>query len=505
MSAVEGNDPPRAAWRLYKRFAIAAAIIALSTAGAVATAGLLEVKDYATIIGHSAPIPGIKAPGILDNVNSGGPQTILLLGSDRRYGSGKGYGLSDTMILVRLDPSKGATAVMNIPRDLRVQIPGYGTNKINAAYSFGGPKLSVKTVKSLLATPGHPFPINHVVNINFLGFERAVNRVGCVYVDVDRHYFNDNNPPAGGGGAYSVIDVPAGYQRLCGMDSLSYVRFRHLDNDLVRAARQQDFVRQAKDQIGVSKLFSDRKGLLKIFADYTQTDIRGEIAILRLIKLAVESARNPVQEVHFAPVADSGNDLVATPATLATLASHFLDAHGSKGARGTTKKSAGDVKRARRQRRKSTTAGVPLGLFNDKQPGEDQAINLATGVHFPVYYPKLAVLGSSYVLKDSRAYKIKDRAKHSYSAYRIVVSAPGAGQYYGIQGTTWQAPPLLDNPTETRTIRGRDYELFGDGSRLRLIAWRTKNAVYWVSNTLLQSLTNAQMIGLATSLSRVGA
>ncbi len=60
-------------------------------------------------------------------------------------------------------------------------------------------------------------------------------------------------------------------------------------------------------------------------------------------------------------------------------------------------------------------------------------------------------------------------------------------------------------PTYTRRYDGRELEFFRDGDRTRLIAWRTDNAVYWVSNTLLQSLTNAQMLGIARSLTRVGA
>jgi len=114
-------------------------------------------------------------------------------------------------------------------------IPGHGSSKINAAYALGGPKLSVKTIKALLN-----IRINHVVNVNFGGFRRAVNRLGCVYADIDRKYFNDNHPPAGGGPNYAVIDIEAGYQKLCGQDALDYVRYRHFDTDLVRAARQQE-------------------------------------------------------------------------------------------------------------------------------------------------------------------------------------------------------------------------------------------------------------------------
>ena len=242
MSATPTDDrPPRLAWGMYKRFLLAAVVVVSASAAAVATAALLEIKDDTTIfLGAGAGKLPLKA-GALDGVDAGGPQTILLLGSDQRYVDIKAKNpvRSDTIILLRLDPSKGATAVMSLPRDLKVRIPGHGTDKINAAYAIGGPTLTVKTIRSLLH-----IPINHVVNVNFGGFRRAVDRLGCVYTDVDRRYFNDNRPPFGGGPDYATIDVKAGYQKLCGQDALDFVRYRHFDTDLVRAARQQQFLRR---------------------------------------------------------------------------------------------------------------------------------------------------------------------------------------------------------------------------------------------------------------------
>ena len=73
-----------------------------------------------------------------------------------------------------------------------------------------------------------------------------------------------------------------------------------------------------------------------------------------------------------------------------------------------------------------------------------------------------------------------------------------------MQGTDWMNPPILANPSETRRSGGREFMLFRDGSRLATVAWRTDNAVYWVSNTLLRSLNNRQMLGIARSLTRIG-
>jgi LCP family protein required for cell wall assembly len=493
MSALPEERPPRLGLRLLWRAGLAMLIITLLSAASVATAVLLEVKKDADIFQREQiPIPNIQ--GALDGVSAGGPQTILVLGSDRRYADIKAKNpvRSDTMMLVRLDPSKSATAVMNIPRDLKVTIPGHGEDKINAAYAIGGPSLSVRTVKSLLH-----IPINHVVNVNFHGFKHAVDRLGCVYVDVDRHYFNNNNPPFGGGPDYATINVPAGYQRLCGADALDYVRYRHFDSDLVRAARQQDFLRQAKDQVGVSKIFGDREALLRIFGKYTQTDIRGTTAILRLLKLVAESAGHPVQEIHFPGVAGP-TYVTASRSALDAAVHDFLNAKGSSKPRGQAKPIASAP------HRKRTHAGVPPGLVLNKNLGEDQAIVLQTHLKFPVYYPKLMAARGAYRADDRRAYDIFDRGKHKYRAYRIVVSEGDIGQYYGIQGMNWSSPPILDNPSETRTLNGRKFELFFDGSRLRLVAYRRKNDVYWVSNTLLETLSNKQMLAIAESLTRVG-
>jgi hypothetical protein len=77
------------------------------------------------------------------------------------------------------------------------------------------------------------------------------------------------------------------------------------------------------------------------------------------------------------------------------------------------------------------------------------------------------------------------------------------GEYYGLQGTSWRNPPILESPSETRRIGSREYMLFYNGDRLRVVAWRTKKGAYWVSNTLLQSVSAKEMLGVARWMSRV--
>jgi polyisoprenyl-teichoic acid--peptidoglycan teichoic acid transferase len=492
--------PPRLAFGMYKRFLLGALVLVLASAGTVATAALLEVKDDANLFlrgSRGSNGLGSDVGDALDNVDSGGPQTILLLGSDQRYVDIKARNpvRSDTIILLRLDPSKGATSVLSIPRDLKVSIPGHGTDKINAAYAIGGPALSVKTIRGLLHVP-----ITHVVNINFGGFRRAVDRLGCVYTDVDRRYFNDNSPPFGGGGDYATIDVKAGYQKLCGQDALDFVRYRHFDTDLVRAARQQQFLTDAKAQIGVGKLFSDRKALLKIFGQYTQTDIRSSNAILRLLKLAVESAKNPVKEIKF-PGDITGDYVTATPEHIASVTRQFMDA--TPVAKPRTASDSSSRRKGRKSKRSSSANVLPPGMIKAGTGGEDEAVRLALKLPFAVYYPKAAIAGAQLLTDHSRAYDIYDRGGHKYRAYRMVFKTEDLGQYYGVEGMNWKGPPILDDPSETIRMGGRKFDLFYDGSKLRLVAWRTGSNVYWVSNTLSSSLGNRQMLALARSVGRI--
>lgn len=501
-------DVPRLGWSMVKRFALASVVIVFLTAAGTATALLLELDSGVDAFTRfNQAIPGVD--GVLEEVDAGDPQTIMVLGSDRRWGDTKAKirPRSDTIILVRLDPSKGATAIMSIPRDLKVDYQTKNgstySDKINAAYSMGGPRATVVKVKELM---GGDFPIHHVININFGAFTRAVKRLGCFYVDVDRRYFNDNKPPVQSPTNYATIDLKPGYQKLCGQDSLDFVRFRHLDTDIVRGARQQHYLSAAKDQLGVERLFKDREELLELFGRYTDTDIRSPSAVLRLLKLAYESSRDPLRRVKFD--AELGEEFVTiSDSKLQKVREEFLNAEASRGASGPTKPRTGSSA-ARTGSRKRKRSRVVPGTDAVTRDVEDKAILAATKLPFPVYYPKLVVRGGRFYdgfsSTNPRTYDLIGEDRKRYRAIRTVVEAPGIGEYYGIQGTNWKSPPMLGKPSEVREVDGRKLELYRDGSRLRVVAWKTPKATWWVSNTLLRSLTNQQMIGIARSLTRIG-
>jgi hypothetical protein len=121
----------------------------------------------------------------------------------------------------------------------------------------------------------------------------------------------------------------------------------------------------------------------------------------------------------------------------------------------------------------------------------------------PIYYPTQLEVGSDYAQKP-RVYKINGKGDESpphaeRGAYKWVFSLPTIGDYYGFEGTLWKDPPILDNPTEERTIGDRDYKLFYDGDRLRMVAWQTDRGSFWLSNSFIETVSNADMLKIAQS------
>ena len=175
-----------------------------------------------------------------DRPTGGKGTNFLLIGSDSRKGltdaQKKLYGASnaegartDSIILVHVSDSGNKPLIISLPRDSYVPIPGYKKNKINAAYTFGGPKLLVATVENATG-----LPIKGYLEIGFGGFASVVDSLGGVDICVP---FNMKDPEAG-------IDLKKGCQTLNGPNALGFVRTRHTDprGDLGRADRQRQFL-----------------------------------------------------------------------------------------------------------------------------------------------------------------------------------------------------------------------------------------------------------------------
>ncbi|HEY2327849.1 MAG TPA: LCP family protein [Gaiellaceae bacterium] len=170
--------------------------------------------------------------------------TVLLLGTDNADVSGReGDRHSDSMMLMRSDPSHHRMYYLSIPRDLVVPIPGAATQKINAAFQIGGPALAIKTVQQFTG-----LPINHVVVVNFAAFKDLIDALGGITVNVPEQIVSNrfDCPYA----SQAACDKWPGWrfhkgsQHMNGQRALIYSRIREnsknpADNDITRGGRQQ--------------------------------------------------------------------------------------------------------------------------------------------------------------------------------------------------------------------------------------------------------------------------
>ena len=262
----------------------------------------------------------------LDVVVPNQPVIALVVGYDKRRGAVGDRGRTDTVMLVRLDPRKGMQSIslLSFPRDLSVPLycdpnSSFGTGKINAAFSQCGLTGAVLTVKALTG-----LPINYDVAVNFRGFKDIVNKMGGVWIDVDRRYYN----PSGTG--WAAIDLLPGYQRLRGQQALDYARYRHGDSDLFRIVRQQAFIRSFRQQF--SKLsFTDYPSIINTIAGNVETGNKGGGSIpartlLGYAQLIHGLSGGGVVQVKLGNVtnaSDGSSDLVASPTTIADAVDQF--------------------------------------------------------------------------------------------------------------------------------------------------------------------------------------
>jgi polyisoprenyl-teichoic acid--peptidoglycan teichoic acid transferase len=508
------HEPPPKRKRYWWRFTLGSVVIVAVTAAATSASILLYIGSIANALSHNNKLQN-KVERFLAQTHGGEPENILIIGSDKRASEPEDPGRSDTTLLLRLDPDTNAIALMSIPRDLKVEIPGYGTEKFNAAYTYGGPKLTLRVVKELTG-----LPINHVVNVDYLGFVRAVDAIDCVYVDVDRRYYH-SNVGVGPSEEYAEINVQPGYQLLCGKKALQYVRYRHTDTDLVRAARQQDFLSDARQRVPIDQLVLGRNELIDIFTKYTTSDISDTQTMLEVLKLFIASRNAEIKEVHF-PAELGPSFVYASPEAIQEAVEKFLGIEASGGPRGSLDEGDGESKQAKKSKRGKRKQRPKPHLAAPKPPGSDglvpagetgeaegKAVARKVSRGFPVFYPARLPSGAFYVesnpyyhVQDPRVYHFKDTDGKRHAAYRMTLEMelPDGIHYFGVQGIRgWTDPPILANPSLTKTIHGRDYDIYVDGDRVKMISWTRGENVYWISNSLLQVLTNDQMVGIARS------
>ncbi len=202
---------------------------------------------------------------------------ILLLGIDRRGGNRWGH-LTDTMIVVSVDPANKTAGMMSIPRDLYLTIPGYGEDRINTAnvkgytsdYPGGGPALLKHTIESNFS-----IPIDYYVMIDFNGFTQIVDTLGGIDVNVPKtlHDTMYPMPKTGDPNAMGTVHFDAGWQHLDGVRALQYARSRMSTSDFDRARRQQLILLAIREKALSLNLLPKLPSLAATMGNMVKTDM----------------------------------------------------------------------------------------------------------------------------------------------------------------------------------------------------------------------------------------
>jgi LCP family protein required for cell wall assembly len=221
-----------------------------------------------------------------------GRTNILVLGLDRRPQEGNAV-RADAIMVVTADPQKPVLGLLSIPRDLYLDIPGQGENRINTAHIFGELEVAgsgpARTAAAI--TQNFGFPVDGWIRLDFRGFEAMIDAVGGVEIDVPQRIIDTAYPTADYG--TMTVEIAVGRQWMDGERALQYARTRHGSSDFDRAARQQQLF-----QAVVAKLVQPATWLRlpALWRAFDETVDR-EVGLFGLARLAVAVLRVGPQEM----------------------------------------------------------------------------------------------------------------------------------------------------------------------------------------------------------------
>jgi polyisoprenyl-teichoic acid--peptidoglycan teichoic acid transferase len=431
------------------------------------------------------------------------PVNILLLGIDH---AGPGDpGRSDSQILVRLDPQSRTISMLSLPRDLRWDVPGLGYTKMNAAYTYGGVKLAVKTFSDITG-----LPINHFVRVDFSGFWRIVDILHGVYLPVDHFYYNTE------GNGFQPIDIQPGYQLLKAKDALRFVRYRHdQQGDFTRIVRQQLFLREVQRQATRwSGSWTTVIKMVRTISGLTTTDMDSLNTLLPIVNLAMSLNTSHIYQVHVqgsTPTIAGVSYVVATSGQIAQAVQQFehppqphrasvaaASPQASPAASGSASSAGPGGSGAAASSGGSTTARATAANVYDFSGWQALAGRTSLTLEAPTAWAP--GLGWDTGGVPFRAYNIKTPSGNRAAAIAVgTVGGPMGTEYWGIQALHWNDPPAIADPSSTRTVAGRTYKLYYQDAALHMVAWRQNGDTYWVINTLDNLLSDKLMMTLATS------
>jgi LCP family protein required for cell wall assembly len=423
---------------------------------------------------------------------------IILIGSDNRNESTDEKGRSDTVMLVHADPEQNYLSVLSLPRDLRVEIPGRGMDKLNAAYAFGGPVLTIETVKQLTG-----MVIDEYVEVDFNAFNDITDALGGVYVDVDRRYYNDDP-------TWALIKLSPGYQLLDGSQALGYVRFRHdLNMDFGRMDRQQRFLDALREQALGWNLPLKLPGLVRALFGNLKTTL-GTTEVIDLAAWGVRLGGDRIRQLSIIgdiqTLDDGVSYVVPAEGAVEEAIRQLTTAPAAAGSDQTTASggSTGSVSSTGITTSTSVTS-TPTATDPGQITGSRMWELAAASMPFQVMAPSYLPPGYDYVDRQpvtGGGYEI-DPGKTGKPAFKVVYRLTREGevtdQYLGIMETTWLDAPAASKGQELKS-NGITYTFVGTNLRTDRIWWKQNGVLYWVSNTLSFYLSKKELLKVAESM-----
>ena len=264
------------------------------------------------IIAGDPPTPPPRSRSHLE------PSTVLLLGTDRRS-EDSSVDNTDTLMLFHLDPNARRMAILSIPRDLYVEIPGHGQGRINTAYAYGeqdgtgGLALARETISTTLG-----IPVQHAALIDFYAFVSVIDAIGGVDVEVP-YTISDPTYPDNGIG-YDPFYLPAGHQHLDGATALKYARTRITPGgDFDRAARQRQIVLAVRDRVTEFDLLPVLISQSPQLWSTLQSAFEADLTLGEIVDLAVIGSRVPADQIVTAGIDQTCTRSWTTPGGAAVL------------------------------------------------------------------------------------------------------------------------------------------------------------------------------------------
>jgi len=237
---------------------LALCFFASAAAGALlASSGLFDLDN------NSAPISKRDRLNLdTELIKARDKTTILIMGVDVRKDD---KGRSDTMMIATVDPKSDTASLLSVPRDTRVRIYGYGYDKINAAWAYGGEPLAEKTVENFLG-----IDIDHYLIIDTSSFVKIIDAIGGIDIDVEKRMKYEDPWDDNGG---LKINIYPGLQHMDGKKAVTYVRYRDTEGDIGRIKRQQQFMTACMEKVMSPSFIPRIPAVLREVFDAIDTDM----------------------------------------------------------------------------------------------------------------------------------------------------------------------------------------------------------------------------------------